>query len=169
MTGVILRLFAIVGAAAAITAIIVRWRRWSKVVIPDSTAAAGLSVIGLILVGILAAAHSRALFERDQHGFTFMILAACAVNLAGCAAGGMAFALWGKQQAMTMALVTGNRNVTLAWAIAGSVLPAAAEGFVVAAVIPILALPLVLKMSLALSQLSIWPRVRELLSLRPAP
>jgi predicted Na+-dependent transporter len=102
-------------------------------------------VIGLVLVGLLAAAHAREHYDLNSGTFFETILAAFSLNLAGCLVGGAAFAFWGRKEPLTIGLVTGNRNVTLAWAIAGSALPAAAEDFVVAAVIPVLALPLALK------------------------
>ena len=50
----------------------------------------------------------------------------------------------------TIGLVSGNRNVTLAWAAASFGLPPLAEGYVAACVIPVLALPLIVKLCLAL-------------------
>jgi ACR3 family arsenite transporter len=54
------------------------------------------------------------------------------------------------QLAGTIGLVSGNRNVTLAWAAASFGLPPLAEGYVAACVIPVLALPLIVKLGLAL-------------------
>ena len=55
-----------------------------------------------------------------------------------------------------MGLVSGNRNVTLAWAAGGFILPAPAQEYLAACVIPVLALPLVVNAALAL--IAQWPR-----------
>jgi hypothetical protein len=69
--------------------------------------------------------------------------------------------VWGRKEALTIGLVTGNRNVTLAWAIAGSALPPAAEAFVVAAVVPVLVLPLAVKSVLAVGRMGLFQRARR--------
>ena len=51
-------------------------------------------------------------------------------------------------------LVSGNRNVTLVWAAAGFGLPPLAQGYVAACVIPVLALPLIIKLCLRLPSFS---------------
>ena len=152
LPALIVRLTAIVGMAALVSGLILRFRARSQVIIPDATAAAGLSVIGLVMVGLLAAAHARLVYVRDPGLFVTTMIDAFALNLAGCLVGAAVFAVWGRKEALTIGLVTGNRNVTLAWAIAGSALAPAAEAFVIAAVIPVLVLPLAIKSVLAVGR-----------------
>ena len=136
LLGLIVRLTVIIGSAAVISAFVLRFRHQSLRVIPDATAATGLSVIGLVLVGLLAAAYARLFYELDPGMFATTMVDAFALNIAGCVIGAAVYAVWGREEALTLGLVTGNRNVTLAWAIAGSAPPQAAETFVIAAVIP---------------------------------
>jgi ACR3 family arsenite transporter len=161
LLSLIVRLSVIIGAAAAISAFVLRFRRKSLCFIPDATAAAGLSVVGLVLVGLLAAAHARLLYELDTGMFVTAMGGAFALNIVGCVIGSAAFAVWGRKEALTIGLVTGNRNVTLAWAIAGSALPPAAEAFVVAAVVPVLVLPLAVKSVLAVGRMGLFQRARR--------
>jgi hypothetical protein len=56
----------------------------------------------------------------------------------------------GRQEALTIGLLSGNRNVTLVWAVAGSSLPWDAQAYLAVCVVPILALLLVIKLGLAL-------------------
>jgi hypothetical protein len=71
------------------------------------------------------------------------------VNLGVGLVGALLFSSWGAKEAFTVGLVSGNRNVTLAWAAAGSTLPVATEAYVAACVLPVLALPLAIKSVLA--------------------
>lgn len=50
--GITLRLFGIVGAAALATAAVACWRDRLRPVLPDAGAAAGVSVVGLVIVGL---------------------------------------------------------------------------------------------------------------------
>ena len=170
LLALIVRLTVIIGAAAVISGLVLKFRARSLAFIPDATAAAGLSVIGLVLVGLLAAAHARLLYELDPGMFAITLSGAFGLNIAGCVIGAAVFAGWGRKAALTLGLVTGNRNVTLAWAIAGSALPPAAEAFVIAAVIPVLVLPLAVKSALAVGRfgpLHRAPRLRPRQEARP--
>ena len=162
LVALIVRLTAIIGVAALVSGLVLRFRSRSLAFIPDATAAAGLSVIGLFLVGLLAAAHARLLYDLDPGMFAVTLGGAFALNIAGCVIGTAAFTVWGRKEALTIGLVTGNRNVTLAWAIAGSSLPPAAEAFVIAAVIPVLMLPLAIKSALAVGRSGLLHRARRL-------
>ena len=161
LLALIVRLTVIIGVAALISGLVLRFRARSLSFIPDATAAAGLSVIGLVLVGLLAAAYARRIYELDPGMFVTTMVDAFALNIAGCVIGAAVFAVWGRKEALTLGLVTGNRNVTLAWAIAGSAFPPAAEAFVIAAVIPVLVLPLAVKSALAVGRICLLHRERR--------
>jgi ACR3 family arsenite transporter len=80
--------------------------------------------------------------------FAAYVTAAVGVNLGVGQVASVLFAQWGTRYACTVGLVSGNRNVTLAWAAAGTTLPAPSEGYMAACVIPVLSLPLVLETAL---------------------
>lgn len=82
--------------------------------------------------------------------FALFVTAAVGVNLAAGLAGTALFWPWGSWDAMTVGLVSGNRNVTLAWAAAGGTLAPEGEAYIAACVILILSLPLLLKTAFAL-------------------
>jgi ACR3 family arsenite transporter len=79
-----------------------------------------------------------------------MLVAAVASNFGLCALATLTFARLGLQTAGTIGLISGNRNVTLVWAATSFGLPPLAEGYVAACVIPVLALPLIIKLCLRL-------------------
>jgi arsenite transporter len=85
--------------------------------------------------------------------FEAMLGAAIAVSIGLCALSALAFSGFGLKLAGTIGLVSGNRNVTLAWAAASFGLPPLAEGYVAACVVPVLALPLAVKLGAALPTL----------------
>jgi hypothetical protein len=91
----------------------------------------------------------RAYWAADPDAFGLFIAAAIGVNLGAGLVGALLFSSWGAKDAFTVGLVSGNRNVTLAWAAAGSTLPMATEAYVAACVLPVLALPLAIKSVLA--------------------
>ena len=80
--------------------------------------------------------------------------AAVVSNFGLCVLATLTFARMGLQTAGTIGLVSGNRNVTLVWAAASFGLPSLAEGYVAACVIPVLALPLIVKLCLKLPSFS---------------
>src|SRR4051812_23430538 len=65
--------------------------------------------------------------------------------LSGYALSASVFTATGFRNACTIGLISGNRNVTLAWAAAGGTLSMFTEAYVAACVIPILSLPLIIK------------------------
>jgi ACR3 family arsenite transporter len=123
-------------------------------VLPDQRAATGIAVIGLIIVGLATSQGIRAHWTNNPLSFDVMLAAAIVANFGLCALATLIFAKLGLQTAGTIGLVTGNRNVTLVWAAASFGLPSLAEGYVAASVIPVLALPLIIKLCLRLPSFS---------------
>jgi ACR3 family arsenite transporter len=147
-SGVVVRLLVIVGVAALLSVIVVRWRSRTSVILPDAKAAAGLSVIGLIIVG-LAVTHGVAPLVGEGGHFLSLLALSAATNVGLSLLGAVIFLPAGPQEALTIGLLSGNRNVTLAWAVAGSSLPWEAQAYLAVCVIPILALPLLIKLALS--------------------
>jgi predicted Na+-dependent transporter len=148
--GLMLRLVLIVTAAVCVTAFVIKNRKITAALIPDAKAAAGFSVIGLVIIGTIASADiANRLAVTPGHYMTTLSIAVL-INFGCCLLGAALFSGWGLKGSLTMGLLTGNRNVTLAWAFAGSALPSGAEAYVAAAVLPILALPLLMTIGLSL-------------------
>lgn len=143
----------IVGLSALFAAIAVRRRSSARWLIPDVPAAAGIAVIGLMIIGWIAAAKCVVAVQVDPAGFLTLLALALGFNAIACLIGTMIFISWGARAAMTVGLCNGNRNVTLVWAIAGGSLTAVGEDFIAAAVLPILLLPLTVKAVLRLQAL----------------
>jgi arsenite transporter len=144
------RLMIIIGSAGAIAAMAIRWRKWTTWILPNQGAAAGVAVIGLVVVGLATADGIRAAWNLNPSVFIKYALAAFIVNAACTFSTTCLFAFSGLRNAGTIGLLSGNRNVTLAWAAAGSSLSSFTEAYIAACVIPILSLPLVIKVSSAL-------------------
>ena len=143
------RLALIIGLAAILAQMARHWRSKVQAVLPDQSAAAGVAVIGLVIVGLAMMSGIRGHWATDPDAFGLFIAAAIGVNLGAGLVGALLFSSWGTKDAFTVGLVSGNRNVTLAWAAAGSTLPMATEAYVAACVLPVLALPLAIKSVLA--------------------
>jgi predicted Na+-dependent transporter len=143
------RLALIIGLAAVLAQMARHWRSRVEAVLPDQSAAAGVAVVGLVIVGLAMMSGIRAHWATDPDAFSLFIAAAIGVNLGAGLIGAILFASWGAKDAFTVSLVSGNRNVTLAWAAAGSTLPMATEAYVAACVLPVLAMPLAIKGVLA--------------------
>lgn len=150
MGALAVRLFSIIGAAGLVAFLAIRFHRRLIPVLPDQHAATGIAVIGLIIVGLAASQGIRAQWTSDALRFDLMLAAAIASNFGLCALATLTFARLGLQTAGTIGLVSGNRNVTLVWAATSFGLPPLAEGYVAACVIPVLALPLIVKLCLRL-------------------
>jgi arsenite transporter len=144
------RLLLIVGSAALLSAFVRRWRPRFTGILPDALAAAGVAVIGLVIVGLAVTYGVRAQLAAAPHEFAAYVTAAVGVNLGIGLVASVLFAQWGTRYAFTVALVSGNRNVTLAWAATGTTLAAPSEAYIAACVIPVLSLPLVLKGAFAM-------------------
>lgn len=150
MGALAIRLFSIIGAAGLIAFLAIRFHRHLIPVLPDQRAATGIAVIGLIIVGLAASQGIRAQWISNALRFDLMLAAAIASNFGLCALASLTFARLGLQTAGTIGLVSGNRNVTLVWAATSFGLPPLAEGYVAACVIPVLGLPLIIKLCLRL-------------------
>jgi ACR3 family arsenite transporter len=139
------RLAIIVGLAGTIAAIALRWRKQTSWILPNNGAAAGVAVIGLVIVGLATTDGIRASWRMDAHLFLEYAVAAILVNVVITLLSAGLFTASGFKNACTIGLVSGNRNVTLAWAAAGGTLSTFTEAYVAACVIPILSLPLIIK------------------------
>jgi predicted Na+-dependent transporter len=154
MGALAIRLFSIIGAAGLVAFLAIRFRRNLMPVLPDQHAATGVAVIGLIIVGLATSQGIRTHWISNPLGFDVMLAAAIVSNFGLCVLATLTFARMGLQTAGTIGLVSGNRNVTLVWAAASFGLPSLAEGYVAACVIPVLALPLIVKLCLKLPSFS---------------
>src|SRR5450432_3764306 len=106
-----------------------------------------------MIVGLATSEGVRTQWISDPGRFEAMLAAAIAVNVGLWALRALVFSAFGLKLAGTIGLVSGNRNVTLAWAAASFGLPPLAEGYVAACVVPVLALPLAVKLGAALPSL----------------
>jgi ACR3 family arsenite transporter len=145
-----LRLFGIIGTAALVAYLLIRFRRRFAPLLPDQHAATGIAVLGLVAVGLATSDGVRTQWMTNRLMFEEMLVAAFAINLGLCAIGTVIFSGLGLQTAGTIGLLSGNRNVTLAWAAASFGLPSLAEGYVAACVIPVLALPIIVRLCVRL-------------------
>ncbi len=136
--------------AALVAFVSMRFRERLTPVLPDQRAATGVAVIGLIIVGLATSQGIQTQWHSNPVRFEEMLAAAVATNFGLCGLAALVFSGLGLQIAGTIGLVSGNRNVTLAWAAASFGLPPLAEGYVAACVIPVLALPLIVKLCIAL-------------------
>lgn len=139
------RLLVIVGIAAAITAAVMRWRSATSAILPSPAAAAGLSVIGLVITG-LAVSSAVAPLAAERGGIADLFALSIALNVGACAVGCAIFLRWlGAREALTIGLLSGNRNVTLAWAVMGSSLSPDAQCYLAICVVPVRVLPFLIK------------------------
>jgi ACR3 family arsenite transporter len=146
MQALVIRLLSIIGAAALVAFAILKFRARLTAVLPDQRAATGIAVIGLFIVGLATSQGVQAQLSSNPARFEEMLAASAATNFGLCALGLLVFWRLGLRLAGTIGLVSGNRNVTLVWAAASFGLPPLAEGYVAACVIPVLALPLIIKL-----------------------
>jgi len=146
---VALRLVAIIGAAALIAAPPLRFRLQAAGIVPDAAAASGVSVIGLVIVGVATAGGVMEMAGSSARLIQLFSLA-IGLNLGLTLLGAALFARCGLATALTIGLAAGNRNVTLAWAAGAGVLPADAQTYLAVCVVPILLLPVLIKASMAL-------------------
>ena len=154
MGALAIRLFSIIGAAGLVAFLAIRFHRNLMPVLPDQRAATGIAVIGLVIVGLATSQGIRALWTSNPLLFDAMLAAAIVSNFGLCVLATLIFARLGLKTAGTIGLVSGNRNVTLVWAAASFGLPSLAEGYVAASVIPVLALPLIIKLCLRVPSFS---------------
>ena len=139
------RLALIIGGAAVMSYLL---RRFATNWVNDNPhAMTGLSVVGLIIVAI-GAMHGMDAHILAQPGRAAeVLLLAFGLNIGFQLLGAAMFLRLGAHKSLTIGLVSGNRNVTLVWAAASSLLVAHpdAELFLAMSVFPIFMLPLVTK------------------------
>jgi predicted Na+-dependent transporter len=154
MTG---RLLLIVGGACICATLLRRYA--GRFVADNPHAMTGVAVVGLILVAIGAMRGMQSYFLEHPAEVARYLALAFLVNFGFQVLGAMLFARSGGHRALTVGLVSGNRNVTLAWAAAGSSLMPypQVELYLAMSVFPIFMLP----------ALTRWP-VAWMLRLKPA-
>jgi ACR3 family arsenite transporter len=156
MTG---RLLLIVGGACVCAALLRRYA--GRFVADNPHAMTGVAVVGLILVAIGAMRGMQTYFLDHPQEVAFYLAMAFLVNAGFQVLGAVLFARSGFLRALTVGLVSGNRNVTLIWAAAGSSLMEypQVELYLAMSVFPIFMLP----------ALSRWPVTRMLRPKQPIP
>ncbi|MGU3537578.1 hypothetical protein [Methylobacterium sp. A54F] len=135
----------IVGPAGAVALIVRRAGRRLTGLIPDMQAASGIAVLGLVLVGFTMADSLRGAWNTQRAPVLIGLASAVCLNVGIGLVSGVLFAPLGRSRALTIALVAGNRNVSLTWAAAGTALSPATELYLATTVIPVLALPFVVR------------------------
>lgn len=139
------RLISIIGLAAGAAFLMLRFPSRFAWATHDQQAGTGLAVLGLIIVGLATAQGVRAQWLANPADFERMLALAFTVNFGLCILGMVAFWWLGPGTAATIGLLSGNRNVTLAWAVVSMGSSSLAEGYLAASVVPVLALPLMVK------------------------
>jgi predicted Na+-dependent transporter len=136
-----LRLLVIVGGAC-LSAILLR-RYAGRFVTNNPHAMTGIAVLGLILVALGAMRGMRGYLAANPSEVAYSLILAFAVNAGFQCLGALVFAGAGPVDALSVGLVSGNRNVTLVWAAAGSSLVGQhqVELYLAASVLPIFMLP----------------------------
>jgi len=129
----------IVGGAAA-SALLLR-RFAGGFVQANPQVMTGIAVAGLLVVGVAAMRGMQPLLLGDPLAVGQLFVLAFVLNIGLQALGALLFLRWGPVVALTAGLVSGNRNVTLAWAAAGMALPAPTELGLAMCVFPIFMLP----------------------------
>lgn len=141
-TGLMLRLaWLVVGAATAATLL----RRFAGTFVRETPQAmTGVAVLGLIVVAIGAMHGVQPQLRLHGHAVAAALVTAFACNAGFWALGALLFAKLGRTDALTVGLLSGNRNVTLVWVAATPWLAGLPEVelYVAASVFPIFMLPL---------------------------
>lgn len=136
-----LRLALIVGSAAAAAGVLKRFA--GGFVQRNPQAMTGLAVAGLLLVALGAMrGMQNTLLEQPLVAIELLVLAFL-VNAGFQILGAALFASWGRAEAVTIGLVSGNRNVTLAWVMAAPALASlpGVELYIALSVFPIFMMP----------------------------
>lgn len=136
-----LRLAVIVGGAGLVAAGL---RRHAGGFVRDNPhAMTGIAVLGLVLVAIGAMSGMQHVLLDQPAKVVRYLLVAFALNAGFQALGAVLFWPAGRERALSVGLVSGNRSVTLVWAAAGPSLAGApdVELFLAASVFPIFMLP----------------------------
>jgi len=114
------RLALIVGPAAAVAALLRRYA--ADFVRRNPQAMTGLAVAGLLLVALGAMRGMQDTVLAQPLLVIGLLVLAFAVNAGFQLIGTLLFLGWGRAQAVTVGLVSGNRNITLAWVMAAPAL-----------------------------------------------
>ena len=140
-----LRLSVIVGGACLCATLLRRYA--GAFVTRNPHAMTGIAVVGLILVAIGAMRGMQRYFLEHTVEVAGTVALAFIVNAGFQILGVGLFASAGRRRALTMGLVSGNRNVTLIWAATGSSLTAypQVELYLAMSVFPIFMLPALLR------------------------
>jgi BASS family bile acid:Na+ symporter len=136
-----LRLGAIVGGAALAAWLLRRHAgRW---VAGNPNAMTGIAVLGLLLVAVGAMRGMREEVAAAPGQAVLLLGLAFLANAALQAVGALLFAALERRRALTVGLVSGNRNITLVWAAAAPFLAGhpGVELFLAMSVFPIFMLP----------------------------
>ena len=139
------RLGLIVGAAAAVGWLLRRFAgRW---VANNPNAMTGIAVVGLLLVAVGAMRGMRAQILASPGRSALLLVLAFLANVGFQVIGTLLFGWLDRVRALTVGLVSGNRNITLIWAAATPFLVDRPEVELVLAmsVFPIFMLPLVMR------------------------
>ena len=119
----------------------------------------GIAVVALVVFALGAMHGMRAQFAAHPGAVALYLGLAFVVNAGFQLLGAALFARTGLDCAATVGLISGNRNIGLAWAAVGSGLPPLVELFFAMSVLPIYMLPAVAKPVLAWAR---RPRGRRL-------
>ena len=144
-----LRLGVIVGGAAAASGLLRRYAgRW---VATNPNAMTGIAVVGLLLVAVGAMRGMREHISAAPGQAAGMLALAFLANAGLQLLGAVLFGRLERQRALTVGLISGNRNITLVWAAAAPFLEghASVELFLAMSVFPIFMLPAVTQRVLA--------------------
>lgn len=135
------RLLVIVGGSCAVAAGL---RRYARGFVQNNPhAMTGVAVLGLILVAIGAMHGMQDMLRAETATVAFYLLIAFVANVGFQVLGFVLFMGHWRTRALTIGLVSGNRNVTLIWAAIGSGLSGhpGVELYLAASVVPIFVLP----------------------------
>ena len=135
------RLALIVGPAAAVAALLRRYA--ADFVRRNPQAMTGLAVAGLLLVALGAMRGMQDTVLAQPLLVIGLLVLAFAVNAGFQLIGTLLFLGWGRAQAVTVGLVSGNRNITLAWVMAAPALVGhpSVELYIALSVFPIFMMP----------------------------
>ncbi|ETX12024.1 hypothetical protein OCH239_18590 [Roseivivax halodurans JCM 10272] len=143
-----MRLLVMIGSAGALALVLLALRRLVPALLPSTNAAAGISILGLALVGLSAAGTARLAIDAEAILFCKLCTVSLIVTLGLWAAGAVLFRQFGRCEAMTIGFLVGNRNQTLVWAAAGAQFTPLVDSYIVAAILPTLILPAALRLVL---------------------
>ena len=145
-----MRLLVMIGSAGTLALVLLALRRRVPALLPSTNAAAGISILGLVIVGLAAASATRLAIDAEALLFGKLFAVSLIVTLGLWAAGALLFQPFGRREAMTIGFLFGNRNQTLVWAAAGAQFTPIVESYIVAAILPSLILPAALRLVLDL-------------------